>query len=193
MSLALCAAGLLSGCATGSHAERGALLGTTLGAIGGGIIGHQTGHTGDGALLGALAGGVTGAVVGDAKDDRDAALAHAAAADAQAQQAVTNADLIMMTQQGISDQVIVQTVRTRGGRLDLSPASIIDLKNNGVSDTVILGIQQAAQPAGPSTVVPAGGTSSSVVIVRPRPVVGVVVGPPPRPRPPRPRHYHIHW
>ena len=162
-----------SGCQYDSHAERGTALGATYGSILGGIIGHQSGHTGEGALLGAVAGGVTGNAIGDAKDERDAALAHAARNDLR--NAVTNDDLIMMSQNGVGDEVIVNSVRTHGGRLDLSPMAIVHLKNSGVNDEVIRGIQEAAESAPPPPPArPAGRrVRTSLVVIEPRPVVGV--------------------
>jgi hypothetical protein len=84
----------------------------------------------------------------------------------------------------LSDQVIVNSVQTRGGQFDLSPGGIIELKNHGVSDSVILSIQNlnntrpvATTYAYPTTTI----VSPTPVIIAPRPTVGVgfVVGPRP--------------
>lgn len=188
-----------SGCATGRNADRGTLLGATFGSILGGIIGHQTGHTVDGAMLGAVAGGVTGNVVGEAKDEREyrESMAHyEQLAQQQRMDAVTNAELVMMVRNGISDDVIISTVKTRGARIDLSPAAIINLKNSGVSDAVILGVQEAARSSTPTpTVVAPSRVESSIVVVRPAPVIGVgysIGRPYPYRRPPQ-RHVHYHF
>ena len=54
-----------------------------------------------------------------------------------------------MAQSGVSDDVIISTIIGRGGRFDLSPAAIIFLKNSGVSDRVILFIQNAQASRSP--------------------------------------------
>ena len=59
-----------------------------------------------------------------------------------AARAVTDYDLVSMTRAGISDDVIISTIRARAVRLDLSPQSIISLKENGVSDDVLLAAQE---------------------------------------------------
>lgn len=173
------AVGLLAivaqGCATANHTETGALVGTSLGALAGGIIGHQTGHTGTGAVLGAGAGMLTGAALGsaeDAREERDAAIRQAQYAEYQrnAQPPLTNADLIYMTQNGLGDQVIINAVRSRGGEFQLDPASLVQLKQSGVSDTVLAAIQTAgrSQPIVPTTHV-VTAPSPRVVVVHPAP------------------------
>lgn len=193
----------LTGCATASHADAGALAGAGLGGTMGALIGSQNGHAGGGAALGAVAGAVVGGLAGqaeDVRDQRDAAIAQAQyeRANAAARQAVSNYDLISMAQAGLSDKVIVNAVETRGGQFDLSPSAIIELKSHGVSDDVILSIQHSSQSSGsyrtavspqPMTVVT---TAPPVYIVRPAPVprVGVYFGP--RPYGPYYRHRH-YW
>jgi hypothetical protein len=177
------------GCRTASHADRGSLVGSGLGAATGAIIGHQNGRTAQGAVLGAAAGAITGGLIGDAQDareERDAAIAQLHQAELQA---MTNGDLIKMTQAGISPDLIVSTVRDRGGRFDLSPDQIIYLKQSGVSDPVIQAIQ--GMRAGDTTathVLPTSSRSTAVltaspnvIVVPPRIGVGVVVGPRPVP------------
>src|SRR5204863_6467413 len=70
----------LSGCAHMNNTQSGALAGTGLGAFTGAIIGSASGHPGAGAAIGAATGMVAGGLVGnaeDAREDRDAAVAHA--------------------------------------------------------------------------------------------------------------------
>jgi Glycine zipper len=175
-----------NGCVPRNHTEHGAMVGSTLGALAGGVIGHQSGNTVDGAALGAVAGGLTGAIMGNADDERDMALAQAS--QAKAENAVTNYDLINMTQSGVSDEVIVNTVRTRGGRIDLGPNAIIDLKNHGVSDAVVLGIQQAAQAEQSGQMIQAVSSRPNIVVVPPA-YVGVGVRTHYHPQYYRPRPY----
>lgn len=172
---------LLAGCAGLTHAERGALVGTAVGALGGAVIGHQTGNPGLGTVLGAGTGMIAGTLIGEAEDarqERDAAVAYARAAELRAAQPpLTNADLIYMAQNGLGDEVILNAVRSRGGRFQLDPAALVELKRHGVSDAVLAQIQQMG---GSVVAVPGGGP---VVVPEPRPVVVVepVFLPPPPP------------
>ncbi len=171
---------MISGCAGMNHAERGTLIGGGLGAVTGAIIGHQSGHGELGAVLGAGAGAIAGNLVGDAEDareQRDAALNQLAYEQAMrsSQPPLTNADLIYMSQNGLSDDVIINAVRARGGQFNLDPSSLVALKQSGVSDRVIANIQTVG------TSVPRRGPVMHVVH-EPPPVVVVHPGcyhPPP--------------
>ena len=67
--LAVAAAGL-TGCATMTPTQGGALTGATIGAGTGALIGGASrGRAGEGALVGAAVGGLSGALVGDAIDE----------------------------------------------------------------------------------------------------------------------------
>lgn len=169
------------GCHPRNQTERNALIGSSAGALLGGVIGHQSGNTGDGAVLGALAGGLTGAVIGNAEDERDRAIAQASYAESA--NAVTNFDLIRMTQSGVADDVIINTVKARGGRIDLSPDAVIELKANGVSDRVVVEIQKAAQTSVPAEyVISSPPPRPGIVVVHPV-AVGVGLG----------HHHERHW
>ena len=56
----------LTGCASASPTQKGAVGGSAIGAGIGAIIGHQSGNTVEGALIGAAAGGLGGALIGEA-------------------------------------------------------------------------------------------------------------------------------
>jgi uncharacterized protein YcfJ len=171
-SLACVALILVIGCQSASHTSNGAALGTGLGALAGGIIGHQSGHTAGGAIVGAAAGALAGGLVGnaaDAREERDAAVAHAAYME-QVRQSLTNVDLIRMAQSGLGDDVIITAVQTRGGQFDLSPDGMIQLKQQGVSDRVIQAVQQASTLSRPTT---------AVAVVPPPERVGFYVSPRP--------------
>ena len=192
---------LLSGCAAGYNTTGGTVLGAGLGALTGAVIGDHTGHAGGGALIGAATGAVAGGLLGnaeDAREERDVAVAqaHYERASQQAhERAMKNADLVLMTQNGISDDVIISSVNNRGGLFDLSPAAIIQLKNSGISDRVILAVQSAGAPPPPG-MMQANGPYPPVpmteVVVVPRPVAsfGVMVGPGRPHYGPHPRHWH---
>jgi outer membrane lipoprotein SlyB len=183
-----------TGCETTSNTVGGAALGTGLGAVTGAIIGSATGrhNAAAGALIGAAAGGVGGALIGHAEDEKEkkqAAAAQAQYQQAQAaaeQQALTNLDVINMAKSGISDQVIVSGIRSRGGRFDTTPDAIVQLKANGVSDYVVQVMQQTPPPQ----VVPGGPVyGPDGVLVAPPPAVGVYVAP----RPYYYGGYYRHW
>lgn len=171
----------IPGCAAANHTQAGAALGTGFGALAGAMIGSDSGHAGEGALIGAATGALVGGAIGNAEDQAEreiAAVAHAQHVQ-QAQQALTNADLVRLTQNGISDDVILSSVAARGGRFDLSPEAIISLKNQGVSDKVIIGVQDTAakQNSVPVAVDPVLGPPPPVVVVPAGVSMGVVVGP----------------
>jgi hypothetical protein len=179
------------------HADRGALTGASLGALAGGIIGHQSGNTGAGAVLGAGAGMITGALVGDAQDareERDAAVSHLRQVEYErriAEPPLTNNDLIFMCQNGLSDEVIVNAVKTRGGEFDLDPAALVTLKHNGVRDSLIARIQTMGGPH----IRPIG---RRVEVVSPPPPVVIVEPVCTRPPPVATFHFgvghdHGHW
>lgn len=154
----------------------GTFLGGAMGAITGAIIGGKK-HGGQDALIGAGVGAVTGNLLGRSKDRQDErrAVAGAAAVGQLNQQAaamaVTNYDLLQMTRAGISEDVIISTMRSRGARIDLSPQSLIALKQQGVSDRVVMAAQDMS--AGRGYVGAPGAVVTNVVpqtvIVSPRP------------------------
>jgi hypothetical protein len=191
-----------TGCQTPSHAGNGAALGTGLGAFTGAVIGSGSGHAGGGALIGAAAGALTGGLIGDAMDareERDAAIAHAQYAQAKsyaASQALSTYDVVTMTLNGVSDDVIINALRTRGCRFDGAPDTIISLKQQGVSDRVITAMQSSyhAPPAAVVTSPPAVVYAPAPAIVAPPPVVvyGPVYGPRRYWGPPPCYHHHYH-
>lgn len=133
----------LVGCEGMNHTQRGAGLGTALGAGLGAIVGHQSGQGLEGAAIGGLLGAGTGALVGNNQDkteERDAAYSHAAHSEMMRERdarAMKNDDVIYMARNSASDQLIISTIRNRGGNFITSPDQIIYLKNNGVSEPVI--------------------------------------------------------
>lgn len=63
--------------------------------------------------------------------------------------ALTNATVIQLVKAGLSESVVLATVRAGNGRFDASPAAILDLKRNGVPDAVIAAIVEAASGVRP--------------------------------------------
>lgn len=176
----------------------GTVVGGALGAITGALIGGKK-NRGGGALIGAGVGALSGNLIGRHKDEADAyraavgASTVARANQQAAARAVTNLDLIRMTQAGVGDDLIISTIRARGARLDLSPEALIALKENGVSERVMI----AAQAMTRGRVVAPAPVPATIVTEVPPPQVIFV--PPPRrvyhygPRYYQPRrraHYH---
>ncbi len=150
----------------------------------GALIGGSEGKSPEGALIGAGVGALTGNLFGRSKDAADRAqaangyaLAQQASQRAQAL-AVTNYDLVQMTQAGLGETVVLGAIQQRGARLDLSPQGLIDLKRSGVSDRVIVAAQQSATSAG-AVVAPGPQVAPAAVIVDRRPLYYYE---PPRPR-----------
>lgn len=137
----------------------GTFLGGALGAVTGAVVGGSK-NRGEGALIGAGVGAVTGNILGRNKDRADEQrAAYGAARVGQlnqqvAAQAVTNYDLLEMTRAGVSEDVIISTMRSRGARLDLSPNSLIALKQAGVSDRVVLAAQDMNRGAALAAPIP---------------------------------------
>lgn len=144
--MAMVCLGLNSGCA--NKTQTGALVGTGVGTGIGAIIGHQIGKGKEGAMVGAAVGAMSGALIGkkqDAQDEHDAAVRNVAHMEAERrahERAVTNFDVIEMGRSKISDAVVINTIQSRGGEFDTTPSGIIALKENGVSDTVIMAMQR---------------------------------------------------
>lgn len=163
----------------------GTVAGGAVGAITGALLGGRH-DRGAGALIGAGVGALTGNVLGrskDAADERHAAAGVAAVAYANQQaaaQAVTNYDLVRMTQAGMGDDLIVSTMRARGARLDLSPEGLIALKQSGVKDRVLLAAQElrggVMPPPMPLTSIVAEPVPAAV-LVTPAPCWRPIYGP----------------
>lgn len=165
----------------------GAVTGGGLGAITGALVGGKKNREG-GALIGAGVGALTGGLIGktvDNADQRQTAAGVAVASQANAHAAalaVTNYDLVEMTRAGVSEDLIISTMRSRGGRFDLSPGSLISLKQQGVSDRVVIAAQSLTSggfaPAGPVVSAPPVVVGPPVYYVRPAPPpVRVYFGP----------------
>lgn len=172
------------------------VVGGALGAITGAAVAGRK-DRGAGALIGAGVGAITGNVLGRAKDNADERYAaNGAAVVAQANQqaaaqAVSNFDLVSMSRAGVSDDVIISTMRSRGARLDLGPQSLISMKQSGVSDRVLMSAQGMNGNVGYAP--PAPGVP--VVALAPPPPPTVIVAPYPRYGyyPYRPYyHHHAH-
>ena len=174
------------GCA--SHRDELALFGGLSGATIGTALSKGGKNAPENAALGAAVGAITGAVVGDHLDEveaRNQALFEQELGRRLAG-TVTYADVISMSQAGLTDQVITTHIARHGVAQAPSAADLIMLKQNQVSDAVI----QALQAPPISSVPPPGAP----VIVEEH----YIHGAPYRPYcPPRHHYYHrqphAHW
>src|SRR5438093_850776 len=109
------AAGLLllsgAGCAGMNNTEAGALGGGDIGAGLGTVVGGISGHPLAGAAIGGAGGALLGGAVGNSEDRRERREVQAANAWA-AQNQMTLTDVVSMTQQHISDTIIIQQMDT---------------------------------------------------------------------------------
>lgn len=137
--LLVAAAAMLTSCETktGTYALAGGLLG---GAAGAGIGAAVSGGTGAaiGAGAGAAGGALIGGLIGDSADrccmerccpsvlnkcDRCEPLSYN--------------DIKQMSKAGVSDGSIIDQIKASNSRFNLSSADIADLRNSGVSQSVI--------------------------------------------------------
>src|SRR6266851_4552125 len=139
---------LSSGCSSMSNTDRGVLGGGAIGAGTGGLIGNSA--------------------------DRQEKKAQEAAAAAQAQRQIPLPDVVQMTQQHISDPVIINQIRSTNSSYVLSAQDTIWLKQNGVSDAVITEMMATAQRYPRRVYAPGPVYAEPVIVVDPPPVaVGV--------------------
>jgi hypothetical protein len=152
-----------------NNTEAGALGGGVLGAGLGALVGAATGHAAAGAAIGAGAGAVTGGLIGNSEDRAEARQKQAATNWAAAHPPVAINDIVQMSQQHISDDLIIGQIRSSYSAYALTAADITYMKQQGVSDRVIEYMQSCVAPAG--MVVP----GRTVYVVEPAPVVRVGV------------------
>jgi hypothetical protein len=162
---ALLSASLASGCESMSNTDKGVLGGAAAGGLLGGLIGRANHNTGAGAVIGAVAGGVTGGLIGNEADKRQAKRDADAAA---AQRTIGLEEVAKMTQQGVSDSIIIDQIRTSGVVYNLTGDQIIWLQQSGVHEVVIREMQATAYR-----------TPRRVYVAEPPPVVVVEPAPPP--------------
>jgi hypothetical protein len=162
----------------------GAVVGGALGAITGAAVSGRNNRP-ENALIGAGIGALTGGLLGNAKDRADeqrAAGGRAVVAGMNQQAAaaaVTNYDLVEMTRAGVSEDLIISTMRSRGVRMDLSPQAVVSLKQQGISDRVVLAAQDMVRSPvyAPAPVAVVREVPPPAVIVRPYPYYAPVYGP----------------
>jgi hypothetical protein len=152
LSLAL----LSAGCNSPYHADRGALFGGLLGAGTGAIIGDAVGNAGAGTAIGAGVGALTGAAIGESMDQMEArnrAMIAAQLGREVRAGAVSIEDVVMMSEAGVDDELIINHIRANGITRVPGTHELINLKSNGVSTAVIRAMQEPPPQPQPETVV----------------------------------------
>ena len=147
---------LAAGCQSPYHADRGALFGGLLGAGTGAIVGDALGNTGAGAAIGAGVGALTGAAIGQGMDEVEAnnrAMIAAQLGREVRAGAVTFDDVVMMTQAGVDEELIVTHIRRNGMTRVPNAQDLISLQQQGVSVQVVKTMQEPPQPRQAKTVV----------------------------------------
>ena len=142
--VAVVAAVTLTGCqypdGEPNNTASGALIGGAAGAATGAAIGGPH-NAGPDALIGAAAGALAGGIIGNAMDQQQAAALRAQAPQTyvrvQEGQPLSVADVKALAEAKVSDDVIINQIRSSHTVYHLSSADIIGLHNSGVSDTVI--------------------------------------------------------
>jgi hypothetical protein len=134
-------ASLGGGCASMNNTEKGALTGGALGAGAGALIGSTKGKAGVGAVAGAAIGTVAGALTGHAVDENQRKT-QAAIAAANAPPPLSLEDVVRLTSNGTSDEIIIGQIYNSGSVYNLTSDQIIWLQSNGVRDRVIQAMQQ---------------------------------------------------
>jgi hypothetical protein len=150
----ICVMGVcVAGCQ--SKAGTGALVGGAGGAAAGAAIGSVShARAGEGALIGAAVGALGGALIGHSMDkadeqrdqrnsyaEHDYDRRHASTLG----ETVTKADVIKWTQRGVHDEVIIDRVERSRTVFHLAAADENELRDNGVSESVIHAMEATAR------------------------------------------------
>lgn len=141
------------GCRSATHTTTGAATGAGVGALTGAVIGSRFGKPLQGAAIAGAAGGVIGGTAGAAKDLREQE--EERVADQHYQEALSvalkNEDVLQMLADGQSEEVILGTVKKSLSNYDLSPTGLSILKAAGVTDNVIIAMQDSLHVRRPAT------------------------------------------
>lgn len=189
VALACAVGGTVTPVQAQNNTQRGATFGGLTGAIAGAIIGENSNKAGAGAAIGGAVGVVAGGLLGNASDKdvayRNQQYAQQRQYQIQQQQmattyavqpaptgAVSYSDVIAMSRSGVSQNVILNQIATRGVQRQPAVSDIISLHEQGVSENVIAAMQQA----------PLGGQIATGNVVQSTTFVEtpVYVTPPPR-------------
>ncbi len=141
--------GLSTGCSSMNNTEKGVGIGGAIGAGVGTIVGAATGNPKTGAVAGTLIGAGIGGLAGNDMDKKEKAEADLRLAALQSQPVATSTgplgvqDIIDLAKQGVSDEVIINSIRQSKSSYNLSPQDLGMLKENKVSDRVVIEMQNS--------------------------------------------------
>lgn len=155
-AIAVICAGIV-GCE--SKAGNGALIGGGTGALVGGVIGNNShGRTAEGALIGGAIGAIGGGLVGHTMDENDKKAAERRdhereydrrnSAQPQSRESsggVTKSDVIAWTDQGVREDIVIDRIDRSGTVFRLSAADQNELREHGVSESVIRAMKDTAR------------------------------------------------
>jgi uncharacterized protein YcfJ len=142
--LSLCL--VAGGCAT--RTESGATIGAASGAaVGAGIGSLVNSSAGAGALIGASVGALSGALIGNEMDaqERRHQQEQRSQPTTYTNSAISKADIITWTRNGMPQEVIVDRIERSGTRFSLTAADENTLRENGVSEEVLRVMKQSAR------------------------------------------------
>ena len=146
------------GCRSPHHADQDAFAGGLIGSGIGAIVGHQSGNTAEGAIVGGIAGALVGNAVGEEKDyieARNRQLIEAQMGRTVRAGIVTHGEVITMSQSGVGDDLIINHLRHHGVTSRPTANDLVQLKSAGVSDAVVM-VMQEPPPAATISPVSAG-------------------------------------
>jgi len=185
LTLALAASAVvLTGCVSPNGEPDNTGSGALIGAGTGALIGGANGRGGGGALIGAAVGAIAGGLIGHSLDQEQQERLRQQAPQTYVRvdqgQPLGVADVKALARSGINDDVIISQIRNSHTVYHLSAADIIDLRDSGVSNTVIDFMINTPSSIGESSAVAA--PAGTVVVTQPPPpppVDTVVIAPGP--------------
>ncbi len=140
---------LACGCRSPYYADQGAAFGALTGGLAGAAIGEHNNNPLAGAAIGTAVGALTGATVGSAID-QDVARSNAEIERQMGRRmvgAVTVADVIAMSEAGLSDSVMTTHIQANGVARRPTADDLVTLSNAGVTEQTILAMQQSPPAA----------------------------------------------
>jgi len=160
----------LTGCVSPNGEPDNTGSGALIGAGTGALIGGANGRGGGGALIGAAVGAVAGGLIGHSMDQEQQARLRQQAPQTYVRvdqgQPLGVADVKALARSGINDDVIISQIRNSHTVYHLSAADIIDLRDSGVSNTVIDFMINTPSSIGGAAAAP---QATTVVVAQPPP------------------------
>lgn len=160
-----------TGCSSMNNTEKGAVGGGLLGAGLGGLIGSYSGNAGAGAAIGGAGGALLGGLVGNDIDKQERRQEKAALAAAY-HQPLGLGDIVKLTQDHVSDSVIIAQMQATGSVYNLTANDITYLRQQGVSEQVIVTMINRR----PGTVAVPATRREVIYVAEPPPTVGIGFG-----------------